>query len=492
MESWKCDVHKTHCDHFTMCEDLDGVNSSYSPTESTLRVVQPVLNMKTVKTHQDVLFSVLSNINSKSLLYKPLEILVHCQFKGFSFPPLQEHEENPLPLSIISLKVSSIQQNVISAMQNQALYVSLKEDNIAFKLYLDEMISVCSSKDDALSQAVKKEMILYPKLYHKFFSFNTGLNDFLAKMQIQTASELNAVCLALAGALKSVVVFLFPTSSEVFHVAVPPLAQNCNRLINVYPLFVNVSYDDGEYYFCSTESASEKRDYSSSSDDEPVPDPQPKTFMKCSCGKGRKTTSASCTRSRCPCTKVGQPCGQQCACQLCENNNGRRFVTNQKVVKCRCGEDNQMPEKTFCVSSLCNCRKFGLSCSESPVCSCRQCDNSVGKGHVSKCPPRKRVVTPRHNLLQNSSGKLPDMNSETFFRHTAQKLVQSIWNDWECLLLMSLTRYLKEEEHHVSVRYITDLFNTYSDTMSQIRTKSRHQILYKMRHVDSCRKVCTN
>jgi hypothetical protein len=496
IESWRCDVHTEHCSPFTTYQDIDGVTSSSSLTQNTPSVIQSALHTQIVERHQDVLLSVMLNMHTRSLLYKPLEILLHCQYKGFSYPPPMNEpyeEDVPLFLSNLSLKVSPCKQDVIQAMQIQAEYASLKEDNTAFKSHLDKVFSISSSKVNDLNHAVKIEMMSYPERYTNLYSSNTGLDDLLVDMQIKSSSDVNAVCLALSGALKSVIVYLYPYSTKKFHVAVPPLIQDSDHLINRYPLFVHVCYDKGEIYFSCTESLPEKRDYSSGSDDEHLHENSlTKSSLKCSCGKGRKTTTASCTGSRCPCSKAGRACEEQCTCQLCDNNNGIKCWSDQKLRACRCGENSQTLEKKFCVSSSCSCRKFGLSCNDSPACFCLQCGNSAGARDVLKCPPRKRVITERQIVLQKSSGKLTDMSSETFFRRTGQKLVQSVWNDRECLLLMSLTQYLKEVEHHVSVKYMTGIFNSYSGTLSEIRSKSLHQILYKMRHVDSCRNVCNN
>lgn len=196
------------------------------------------------------------------------------------------------------------------------------------------------------------------------------------------------------------------------------------------------------------------------------------------------------TSSRCPCANANLACGEQCHCRLCDNSNGRKFKTLAKFKPCRCGENCQIAGQRFCISSQCNCRKFGHSCTESPICQCKKCDNEAGSKIDTDCPPKKRQATERLELLQKSAGKLPDMNSVQFFKRTGQAIKQSIWSQKENLLLMSLIDYVQLTERHVLVKTVANLYNSYVDRLSQVRRKTTYQILYKIRHLNNNRNVC--
>jgi hypothetical protein len=82
-EAWKTKIHCSHNMPFTNYDQLDGVNGTIT-VESTETMSPPLATA--VQLYQDNLFSVLSNIKSRSIMYDPLEILLHCSFKGFTFP----------------------------------------------------------------------------------------------------------------------------------------------------------------------------------------------------------------------------------------------------------------------------------------------------------------------------------------------------------------------------------------------------------------------
>jgi hypothetical protein len=134
--------------------------------------------------------------------------------------------------------------------------------------------------------------------------------------------------------------------------------------------------------------------------------------------------------------------------------------------------------------------KYGFSCNTDPMCGCKNCGNVLGAKTVLNEPPKKRRATERNVLLHNSAGKLPDISSELFFKKTSQKIVQSIWSDEESLLLRSLMSYLLLSERHIPVKMLTNMFNSYSVDLKQIRNKTQHQVAFKMRHTNSIRNVC--
>jgi hypothetical protein len=102
--------------------------------------------------------------------------------------------------------------------------------------------------------------------------------------------------------------------------------------------------------------------------------------------------------------------------------------------------------------------------------------------------PRK--MTDRAFVLQKSAGKLPCMSSVDFFKSTGQRLIQSIWNDRETLLVLMLSNYLRSTAHRVSVQTLTELYNINASENAAIRNKSPHQVLNKIRHIDRRRSIC--
>jgi hypothetical protein len=89
-EPWKIHIHLAHNAPFMDYGQLDGVCRDERMSSVMLPAVQSTPALEHVQSYQEVLGSVMKNIESKSILYDPLEILLHCQFKGFSFPPPPE------------------------------------------------------------------------------------------------------------------------------------------------------------------------------------------------------------------------------------------------------------------------------------------------------------------------------------------------------------------------------------------------------------------
>jgi hypothetical protein len=488
-EAWKIKIHCRHSMPFTNYDLLDGINSTF--TEEGTDIRSPPLST-IVQCHQDMLFDVMSNIRSISILYNPLEILLHCSFKGFSFPlALLDTDIQTQFFGDLSLEAQNEKHNIIDAAIAQANYVSACHDNVEFSDFYQLTFSDPVGKTNAsntLYSAVLKEMTLSPEKYSKYYSFDSKFQKDLERNQVDlsSASGLNSVCAAVAAVLKSVVIYLCPNSSAKFHVAIPVIQSDSQCLKNKYPLIIHVHHEKNTLLFSSTK-------YSEAIFDDAelvLESDSSQQQHSCSCGMGRKTTTSSCTSPRCPCANSTLSCTEKCNCRLCDNANGRKFQNVAKFKPCRCGENCQINEKRFCVSSQCNCRKFGHSCTEPPTCHCKKCDNVAGPKVETDGPPKKRQATERLTLLQKSAGKLPDMNSVQFFKSTGQRIIQSIWSDKENLLLKSLIDHVQLSERHVSVKTVANLYNDYADQLSQVRRKTTYQVMYKIRHLNSNRNVC--
>jgi hypothetical protein len=493
-ETWKTKVHADHSSPFTSYEHLDGVNTS-----NDLPIIRFITNieqpsLEIVESYQQTLINVMHNIMSRSIMYNPLEVLLHCSFKGFSFPPsLNGLDISDEMLNDLSLESDGQKQDIIEAIMKQASYAGSFKNNENFHDYLMTSFSKQPNPRDALKSAVLREMSMCPDLYCHYFPSTTRFNETLSckELDIYSSAGINTICASISVVLKSVVVYVFPNSTEKFHVSAPVLNSDRDRLINNIPLFLRLDYTDGKLTFsCTNYKLLEE-----------VPNPviEDESFAcvtpndsKCCCGKGRKNTTVSCISSRCPCVKTGSSCGAQCACQLCENVNGRRLQETQKRGRCWCRENNQSKDKSFCISSQCYCRKYGFSCTMVPMCACKNCENVLGATTGLEEPPKKRQATERNMFLQKSSGKLPDISSHLFFKKTGQKIVQSIWSDEENLLLKSLMSYLLISERHIQVKTITNMFNSYSVALQQIRNKTLHQVAFKIRHTNAIRNVCNS
>jgi hypothetical protein len=93
-------------------------------------------------------------------------MLLHCQFKGFSFPPppCSDSSDKSL-LANLSLKESSENCDLFVTALKQAVYASKLEKNDHFKSYLDQLIN----SDFVLKNAVIEEMESFPGEYSKYF-----------------------------------------------------------------------------------------------------------------------------------------------------------------------------------------------------------------------------------------------------------------------------------------------------------------------------------
>jgi hypothetical protein len=391
-------------------------------------------------------------------------------------------------ISDLSLCELSICPDLFDAVAQQAKYICNLENNTMFTKLINELSSSSTSLANSLKKAVVTEMTQFPDEYTNNFPSKNRFLEFLSSEDIDFNSPAvtNSVCVAIASALKSVVIYLFPESTEKIHVVIPVFHEKNCQLINKQPLFLKIAYSGSKLIYSCTQTV-----VPDDFDEPELSGPsQSITTSKCTCGKGRKNTTGSCTGPRCPCVKLERPCTERCGCQLCENSNGTRFERTVKTKICRCGETNSSADKAFCISSLCSCRKHGFSCNDLPYCFCIQCENVHGARAKQDCTVRKRKMTDRAFLLQKSAGKLPCMSSVDFFKSTGQRLIQSIWNDRETLLVLMLSNYLRSTAHRVSVQTLTELYNINASENADIRNKSPHQVLYKIRHIDRQRSIC--
>jgi hypothetical protein len=489
-ESWKTKTHSLHSVPFTEYRQLDGVHSMAELAE-VVQAPTSSPSSSAVEDHQDMLICAMSNIHSRSILFRPLEILLHCKFSGFSLPlPLSEENQDISQfLSDMSLEEEPEKLPFLDAVTQQSTYISGLDDNTAFDNFYKNSFAHDASQARAIHTAILIELEQHPEQYMRFYTFDSSFNESVREKQLNYASTsgINSACAAIATVIKSVVIYVCSSSPQRFHVVIPVLQSDTECLLNKFPLFLIPSFDKGQLLFSCTRFKEHTVAESGSTMD---PDTYSNLTNKCACGKGRKTTTPSCISSRCPCIKSSLPCTEQCNCQLCNNENGRKFHLSQKVKGCRCGENHKTEDSLYCVTSLCSCRKFGFSCNDDPACSCKHCKNPGGSKTDLECPPKKRQATERLVLLQKSAGKLPDMNSEQFFKNTGQQIRQSIWNDRENLLLISLMSLVQITKHHISTQTVANLYNTYAEQVREIRKKSLHQVLYKMRHLNDNRSVC--
>jgi hypothetical protein len=488
-EAWRSKIHLNHDVPFTDFKKLDGLSSSQIVHQSATISVAKAPTASAVEEYLKMLLSVTQNIHSRSLLYIPLEIVMHCKFEGFSFPALLcDVEFSANVLSDLSLSKLSDSTDLFEAISKQADFICKLENNNDFARLVSDLTFSSTSFYNSLKKAALDEMKRFPNEYVNNFPSENRLDDFLSSKDIDFYSPAvtNSVCVAVASALKSVVIYLFPDSTEKVHVVIPVFHDTETRIINNHPLFIMVSHCDGKLIFSCTETVKENKcDELQMSDESLIV-----TDSKCTCGKGRKNTTASCTGPRCPCLKLGESCTGNCGCQLCENSFGKRFDNSVKLKPCRCGENHSSADKSFCISSLCSCRKHGFSCNDLPQCLCNQCKNVHGSRAKLDSAVRKRKITDRAFLLQKSSGKLPCMSSVEFFKRTNQRLIQSIWCDSETILVFMLSNYLRSTEHRVSIQRLTELYRVYAAKIADVRSKSPHQVLYKIRHIDRQRSIC--
>jgi hypothetical protein len=311
-ESWKTRTHSLHSVLFTEYAQLDGVHSMTDLAE-IVQAPTSVPSSSVVEDHQDMLICAMSNIHSRSILWKPLEIMLHCKFSGFSLPmPLSEKSEDRSQfLTDISLEEEPQRLEFLDAVARQSMYISAREDNVAFANFYKNNFVQEACQVQAIHTALLSEIELQPEQYSCFYPFDSSFQENVKKKQLNfaSASGINSACAAIAAVIKSIVIFVCPSSTERFHVVIPVLQSDTNCLLNKYPLFLIPCYENGQLLFICTkfqescvsefDSAMETDNYSS-------------LTTKCSCGKGRKTTTSSCINSRCPCIKSSLPCTEKC------------------------------------------------------------------------------------------------------------------------------------------------------------------------------------
>jgi hypothetical protein len=101
----------------------------------------------------------------------PLEIMIHCQFKGFSFPPplCTESESNQLLLDM-ALQELPESVDLFSAIEKQAICASGRDRNMQFRSFFDNINLSTHTFCQTMKNAVKEEMSSNFNQYSKFFS----------------------------------------------------------------------------------------------------------------------------------------------------------------------------------------------------------------------------------------------------------------------------------------------------------------------------------
>jgi hypothetical protein len=162
-----------------------------------------------VHDYLNILLAITKNIQSHSVLYNPLEILLHCQFKGFSFPPqVCDADFRANVISDLSLCELSICPDLFDAVAQQAKYICNLENNTMFTKLINELSSSSTSLANSLKKAVVTEMTQFPDEYTNNFPSKNRFLEFLSSEDIDFNSPAvtNSVCVAIASALKSVVI----------------------------------------------------------------------------------------------------------------------------------------------------------------------------------------------------------------------------------------------------------------------------------------------
>jgi hypothetical protein len=87
---------------------------------------------------------------------------------------------------------------------------------------INELSSSSTSLANSLKKAVVTEMTQFPDEYTNNFPSKNRFLEFLSSEDIDFNSPAvtNSVCVAIASALKSVVIYLFPESTEKIHVVI--------------------------------------------------------------------------------------------------------------------------------------------------------------------------------------------------------------------------------------------------------------------------------
>ena len=202
---------------------------------------------------------------------------------------------------------------------------------------------------------------------------------------------------------------------------------------------------------------------------------------KCSCGRGRKRTRTSCSDYRCPCFAKKQKCSK-CRCFEC----GNQAIIAAKSKPCRCGESN--PNSNLnCKKLRCSCYKNKWSCSMTPLCLCKSCENNYGRKTSSSNQSRVAVTETERKKCKANAGKLPHLEKGSdFYESMGLEKRQSIWSNTETCALFICQREIEK------LKCPAKLSNLYNQVKEKglakkvpLRNKSKSQVLSKLRNMNA-------
>jgi hypothetical protein len=420
------------------------------------------LNVTYVRT----LLSIIETIVPKSLNYKRVEILCCSQFKDI-FPAVDVSLDHELHLMscIFDLGMEQFFKSTdwIKVLEECVRHTSLMIDNENFA----EHSKCVLSKD--WKTLVHEEMTHNQDLYAPHFLSENDMCLYQEECDKNTSlSGKLAGCtlLIFANILKSSIIILSDTHFPIQ--TVHPTAQLLNKHVIVFAVSPSTST------FLSVRP--KNKETTTIEEQEIVAT----TSSSCTCGKGRSSSDKSCSSNgRCPCANSEKSCSN-CKCVNCSNAFGTRFTkAGVKTKSCRCGKSTKNNEtREVCLTSRCECYKFGYSCTMPPVCNYRGCCNEHGKLDKDKTE-QKRLTSERDQM--GYCRKKARMSTLAMMDQNGVKSVQSIWSAKETILIFYCDTEIRRQNNHGNTKMVHGMYQNIKTRVDRtIRDKSLAQVTYKL------------
>lgn len=194
---------------------------------------------------------------------------------------------------------------------------------------------------------------------------------------------------------------------------------------------------------------------------------------------------------KCPCISQGLSCGNGCRCKGCQNvENIPEVKVQLKTVSCRCGEGipSTNIEHISCRDanrkSKCPCFKHKEPCGES--CRCKNCKNIFGENDKTHSLPSSPVVKRK----RSNPSPYKKIRSADFLIEHKCSLSSSVWSEYETCLLIATVNIIVSSLVPLSVNSTTTLYNHVvqsrlcEEKKLPIRIKKKTQIGAKLRQLE--------
>lgn len=430
--------------------------------------------VKEISSKVQVLSGVIKQMRIENEVFKPLEVILNCPFKGLP----KKCQDKCLDSDKLAKVVSEI---------------GLKINDEYKSSHFLQFLSICGKihnwerNESKLLHLLKKSFMSLQQPFVQWFPSNNEKKKYAQSLS-QSSSDhqtMNVLLIAAANALHLVITVLSCSRKELIQTIIPQ-----SGVFRENPFFLAYCPHTALFYHI----------------DKVFPNPLPLTpteetsdgipsglvdksnvvssntmSKKCTCGRGHKEKKSTCQNPRCPCFSSKMGC-YGCECLRCNNGFGKSGNELVKLKACRCGESNDTTVFN-CKKNRCQCFKNKWSCDASPICKCRKCENDYGRKNEPDVAHKEERAPKRDTGSARKVYRFSKDNS--FHEYLGIEKKQSIWTDSE-----TLTLFLCEQEISLCAgRYkkIQNLYNAMSISCTELalRPKKQKQISFKLRNLHS-------